>query len=135
MLHIAVSMDCAQCQVHCCGLLPHCRPVLMPWETPDQFFGLVERKGKIRIIRQRKTGHCIFLDENCRCAIYDRRPLECRLFPFKLQFSRNNVRLEVDQRCKQHTLFSQLSANRLMEGLAGQKFPAAWVSQYVAYQE
>jgi hypothetical protein len=107
----------------------------MPWEMPAQFFGLVDRKGKIFIMRRRKGGYCIFLDENCRCAIYERRPLECRLFPFKLKFDRHNVRLEVDRRCSQHTLFSQLSADRLMKGLAGYKFPISWVRQYISYRE
>ncbi len=134
MLDLSVSMDCAQCPNHCCGLMPHCRPVLMPWETPGQFFGLVERHGKIYVLKRRKDGLCIFF-ENGRCSAYERRPLECRLFPFKLKFDRHNVRLEVDQRCKHHMLFSQLSANRLMTGLAGYKFPVPWIWSYIAYHE
>lgn len=134
MLDLSVSMDCTQCANHCCGLMPHCRAVLMPWETPGQFFGLVERHGKIYVLKRRKDGLCIFF-ENGRCSAYERRPLECRLFPFKLKFDRHNVRLEVDQRCKHHMLFSQLSANRLMTGLAGYKFPVPWIWSYIAYHE
>ena len=50
----------------------------------------LKRQGIIRSYRdrsrtftlQRKNGHdCIFLDENRRCTIYDRRPSICRRFP------------------------------------------------------
>lgn len=135
MLDLAVSMDCAQCTNHCCGLMPHCRPVLMPWEEPAQFFNLVDKVGKLKVVKRRKDGLCVFLDGHNRCSIYNRRPLECGLFPFKLNFGHRNVTLEVDQRCKHHALFSQLSANRLMTGLAGHKFPLVWVASYLAYEE
>ena len=33
-------------------------------------------------VLQTKNGHdCLFLDENRRCSIYDRRPYVCRKFP------------------------------------------------------
>ena len=134
MPDLAVTVDCSKCQARCCGSLSGWQPALMPWEVPARFFGLTDRRGKIYVVRQRKTGHCIFFDKQ-RCSVYERRPLECRLFPFRLKFSKCNVQLEIDRRCVQHTLFSRLSANRLMEGLAGRKFPASWVKQYVAYRE
>ncbi len=135
MLDIEISMDCRNCANHCCGFMPHCRPVLMPWEPPSQFFGLADKKGKINVIRKRRGGYCIFLNEQCQCAIYPHRPLECRLFPFKLKFTDYNVKLEVDQRCAQHHLFGQESANRLLTALAGYKFPMSWIWSYVSYRK
>jgi hypothetical protein len=33
---------------------------------------------------KRKGDRCRFLDENCRCSIYEFRPLICRTYPFML---------------------------------------------------
>jgi Fe-S-cluster containining protein len=135
MLDLAVSMDCSKCATHCCGMLPNCRPVLMPWEQPAQVFGLVVKKRKLQVVKQRTGGFCIFLDYECRCSIYERRPLECRLYPFLLEFKRHIVGLKVDPRCQHHEMFSNASAKRLLEGMAGYKFPLKWIWDYCAYKE
>jgi Fe-S-cluster containining protein len=36
-------------------------------------------------MKKRKSGRCVFLNENDRCSIYEIRPLICRFFPFELK--------------------------------------------------
>lgn len=33
------------------------------------------------------AGHCIFLDDDNRCTIYEHRPLTCRQYPFNVELS------------------------------------------------
>lgn len=35
-------------------------------------------------IAQKIDGSCVFLSESGSCRVYDRRPLECQIFPFDL---------------------------------------------------
>lgn len=135
MLHLGVTLNCNKCEFHCCSTAKRIRPVLMPWEPPEQFFGLTERKGKLHFIKIRECGSCIFFDRSLhQCGVYDRRPLACQLYPFVLKVNRNFT-LQLDKRCPQCDLFTTLSSKRLMEGLVGYKFPAAWVRAYKAIQD
>lgn len=46
--------------------------------------GVVRRlstRSSFFTLAQRKNGDCIFLDDNRRCIIYERRPTICRAFP------------------------------------------------------
>jgi uncharacterized protein len=38
-------------------------------------------RNRTFILQRTKADECIFLDENRRCKIYDRRPFVCRKFP------------------------------------------------------
>jgi Fe-S-cluster containining protein len=36
-------------------------------------------------------GHCVFLDRDNRCTIYDHRPVTCRQHPFDIQLSKSGA--------------------------------------------
>ena len=46
--------------------------------------GLIQSSNEreaVFTLTQKKGGDCLFLDENRRCTIYERRPTICRRFP------------------------------------------------------
>src|SRR5436309_525118 len=45
---------------------------------------LPEELRPLRKMARRSSGECIFLTDDRQCAIYDIRPLDCRLFPLDL---------------------------------------------------
>ena len=36
------------------------------------------------MFEQQRDGGCVFLDKNCRCEVYEKRPDVCRGFPVKV---------------------------------------------------
>ena len=53
----------------------------------------------IRWIRRKMDGSCLFLTKNNKCAIYDVRPVVCRLEPFTIgdyDYESNRIDLELD---------------------------------------
>ncbi|MCX8196889.1 MAG: YkgJ family cysteine cluster protein [Candidatus Micrarchaeota archaeon] len=49
---------------------------------------LVQSSGKIEeyfiLLKRRQKKDCIFLQKDCRCSIYEKRPAVCKLYPFEL---------------------------------------------------
>lgn len=123
---------CGGCRIHCCGGVEGFRPVLMPWEDKDTFFGLVEQRGKLTLVRQRACGTCVFYHQ-ANCGIYDKRPFECRIYPFILDLSKD-VRLRIDPRatCAQFVVVTQ--GRDLLKAIARQEIPADWARAYMFFQ-
>jgi Fe-S-cluster containining protein len=40
-----------------------------------------QMKNQLFVLEQRRGRDCIFLDQNRRCTVYDKRPEVCRKFP------------------------------------------------------
>jgi Fe-S-cluster containining protein len=82
-------MNCASCPNHCCGKNKAINaPVLFPFEYATFNQHLVKVEDNLyRLKRDKQTGCCVYL-HNSRCLKYDIRPLECRLFPWVLQYDR-----------------------------------------------
>jgi len=125
-----VQFACHHCN-HCCTEVV-CLPT--PWDvirivkgtgqhpsrfleflTPDELTGVTRndptwlKVGKERYMMalRRDDDGCHFLDKKSRyCAIYEHRPILCRLYPFKLQESREGVfkgfTLHSDVGCPKH---------------------------------
>lgn len=76
----------------CCANKKIDMPILMPHEVDkisveegmakDKF---CEKKSNNIYQMKRKNNRCIFFKNN-KCSIYEYRPIDCRLFPFDIQF-------------------------------------------------
>jgi len=42
----------------------------------------LDKENRISRLKVKKDYRCIFLDDDCRCEIYDIRPNVCKIFPF-----------------------------------------------------
>ncbi len=53
-------------------------------ELPDEEFRRLytEVVDKFVVLKSFPNGDCIFFDEKIGCKVYDKRPLQCRTFPF-----------------------------------------------------
>ena len=101
-------LNCAICQNHCCGKSAILPPILLPFEL-NQFNDddIYTENGNIfRLRKSSVTGFCKFLDDHQRCTIYERRPLECRFYPWIMQydFTKSTVYLQLHSSCPQNDL-------------------------------
>ena len=52
---------------------------------------LTGRNGKmgsyLPCLKRRRNGHCVFLEKNFSCSLYENRPRVCRCYPFRLDSS------------------------------------------------
>ena len=91
---------CDSCSANCCTLLVEINSedlirlgFASLWEVQHSLKQLVKGLKKDQIIKrynsktgkfvltQNADGTCVFLDRNCRCSVYDRRPQVCREHP------------------------------------------------------
>jgi len=77
-------------------------PILMPNEL-EQFFDdqkVKDENGIVRLARGH-DGNCVFLKWG-RCSIYERRPLECQLYPWLINYEDGVLSLRIDPRCSDY---------------------------------
>jgi len=58
---------------------------LFPSEIVSPRFAVGRRKPEKTILYQLNVNDCPFITESNECRIYDKRPLVCRQFPYKLE--------------------------------------------------
>ncbi|MEI6731893.1 MAG: YkgJ family cysteine cluster protein, partial [archaeon] len=96
-----IKINCDNCPNHCCGMNPGLTPVLLPSEE-ERFLGKTRSvytpHREMKLISKQENGNCIFLGEGNRCTVYNERPLECRLFPFLLDFEERVPKVELDMK-------------------------------------
>ncbi|HZX45304.1 MAG TPA: YkgJ family cysteine cluster protein [Candidatus Nanoarchaeia archaeon] len=118
------KIDCGECSDCCKDPL---NPVLMPYEENDYPGSIVNINTPYRVIHTlaKKDGHCIFLIDG-KCTIYNKRPFECRIYPYLLDFSRKPAGFKLDKRfCKKlHTL----NAEKI--SLDNGQFDDVWIRAY-----
>ena len=69
------KVDCEKgLQAGCKALCCHLRPALSPQDLEED----IEYDEKSPYLIKREKGFCIYLDENSKCKIYEKRPLACR---------------------------------------------------------
>lgn len=129
-----IKIKCEGCNNNCCGKNFHLTPVLLPSE--EEKFKKHSRKietpyREIRVLAKKENGNCIFLnDKIIKCTIYSERPLECRLYPFLLDFSKEKPDVELDKRFCPH-LKTLLANKEKISGLVQkQHFPEDWIKAY-----
>jgi Fe-S-cluster containining protein len=105
----------------------------MPWEKASEFFGLVEQRGNLLLLRRRGNGSCVFFHQR-KCGIYDRRPFECRVYPFVLDFSKGTVDLRLDTQAACHIFVSMDDKARLLKTYSTKPVPVAWARAYRLFE-
>jgi Fe-S-cluster containining protein len=106
----------------------------MPWEKANDFFGLVDQRGKLLLIRRRINGCCVFFHRR-KCGIYDRRPFECQVYPFVLDLSKGAVDLKLDVRAVCHIFANVEDRVRLLGMYKDKPVPIDWAKAYELFEE
>jgi Fe-S-cluster containining protein len=83
------------------------------------------------LVLKKKNGHCIFFDTaSDKCKIYQERPLECRLYPFLLDFSKKRTGAFLDKRyCKSQVINPGIKTKMLKE-IRKINFSKKWIDAY-----
>jgi Fe-S-cluster containining protein len=134
-----IEINCEGCENNCCGKIPWLTPVLLPIEFDrfENYSRIVDTpKGKMKIIKKKKNGTCIFLDEKTkRCTHYQDRPLECQLYPFLLDFTKKQVDVKLDNRfCKNLTTL-EFDIKKIRSFIRTFDFPQSWIEAYETMDE
>ena len=130
-----ISVNCANCPNHCCGMNPGLTPVLLSSE--EEYFRENSSSVKtpyreMRLLKKKIGGNCIFLDDKTRkCSIYENRPLEYRLFPFLLSFDMLGI-VDVKLDSKNCSNISTLVSDKekVLSFLKKYDFPKNWIKGY-----
>jgi Fe-S-cluster containining protein len=129
-----IRIECEWCANHCCGQNLNLTPVLLPSEE-DRFRENVKKintpSGEICVLAKKQNGNCTFLDDQTkRCTIYEKRPLECALYPFLLDFDDNEADVKLDKRFCPHLHTLAFDRNEIMNFVRKHTFPVDWVKRY-----
>jgi Fe-S-cluster containining protein len=71
------------------------------YDEEEQFKDDSYKDGKYFRIKRNKNGMCKFLNEQKRCGIYEKRPLECRIYPYVFSYENNELQLKLHDGCPQ----------------------------------
>lgn len=72
-------MSSVPCGEHCSLCCMHDKTILTEDEIcMDRYASHVE--GGVAVLDRKENGHCVYLQEDLRCGIYDERPLRCQHF-------------------------------------------------------
>ena len=126
-----LKINCKGCKSDCCKH-PLLTPVLLPSE--EKKFKKIARKintkyGEIFVLKKRKDNSCVLLKKDMKCRSYEKRPLDCIIYPFLLDFKRHSVSIKLDKRyCP--NLKTLTFNKKLISKLKKQKFPPNWIKKY-----
>ncbi|MDO8603187.1 MAG: phosphatidylglycerol lysyltransferase domain-containing protein [Candidatus Omnitrophota bacterium] len=101
---ITPSKICLSCDV-CCRFLDKnagLAPVFLPHEITLKIKPFLGKSGRVRLKSCKDIYACPFFKiKNNKCAIYPKRPLDCRLYPFAIMFDgkREEIILGIDKKC------------------------------------
>ena len=97
------GLNCSVCKNHCCGQSDRVgAPILLPSEIKNFDKNDITDENGVYQLKRNENGLCKFLDGNKRCSIYEKRPLECRLYPWVMNLDENVVSLKIHDGCEQH---------------------------------
>lgn len=111
---------CAACKAKCCK---NEKPYASKEELAE--LGVAE-------ISQKEDGYCIFLKRN-RCSVYDKRPFECRIFPFNTEKRNGKIVWVLYSTCP---AAKHLDAEKFIDNLEKElsdKFSLEYIKDYVRY--
>lgn len=128
-----ISLECERCKGLCCH-----HPRLTPILTPSEAVGLeyyadriVTPQGNIHSIRKNSKGECVFYDrKQSRCKDYDARPLECRIYPFLLDFTKEEADIRLDHRFCRYLDSLEFDRSALIKLVRSYDFPKDWILSY-----
>lgn len=134
-----IQIDCRNCNNHCCGSNPHLTPVLLPSEEEKfkKYAHCIKTSYRpVWTLAKKENGNCIFLeDEATRCTIYNERPLECRLYPFLLDFSKEKPDVKLDERFCPRLRTLLADKERIAALVQIQQFPKDWIEAYQTLED
>jgi Fe-S-cluster containining protein len=85
----------------------------------------------MKVLAKKKNGNCIFLDDkNKKCTIYKKRPLECKIYPFLLDFSGKKPDVKLDTRFCPNLLSLSAKKEKILKLIQSQNFQKDWISAY-----
>jgi Fe-S-cluster containining protein len=90
-------------------------------------------KLKIEKIKNNGDGSCYFLDIKGTCNCYDKRPLECRLFPFDIKEMDNKLFWIVWDVCKATSELNCKESVEILEESILKIWDMDYIKNYVAY--
>ncbi len=127
-----MNIDCETCNARCCR--NPLTPILLPSEEERlrEFSRIVKTPSRMmQVLRKKEEGSCIFLDDKQMCCTaYDRRPLECRLYPFLLDFSKENPDVKLDERFCQSLATLTHDINQILWEVRRHEFSKDWIKSY-----
>ena len=90
----------------------------------------------MRILAKKDNGNCIFLDDKTtKCTIYDKRPLECQLYPFLLDFSKGKPDVKLDTRFCLHLQTLRFDKDKIFALIQKYSFPKDWIKAYETLED
>jgi Fe-S-cluster containining protein len=100
---------------------------------PADIFEPVPQRAPLLLIRKRRDGACGFLTPEGRCRIHeemgaDRKPLSCRLFPFRFHPADNHVVVSASFACP--TVIASEGATLASQTRELQALHAAWTREF-----
>lgn len=128
-----IRISCDGCGGRCC--MDPLTPILLPAEE-EIFTGssvLVRTPFRdMRVLAKGGDGRCVFLDDATRsCKIYGRRPLECRIYPFLLDFD-SGVGFKLDTSVCTHLDSLNYDGKAISGLLEAQNWPEDWIKAYLS---
>lgn len=132
-----INIKCEGCRNHCCGQNIYLTPVLLPSEEQkfNDYSVIIETPYRnMRVLAKKEDGNCIFLDDKTRCTIYDQRPLECKLYPFLLDFD-FGLGVKLDKRFCQSLGTLNFDKNLISVLLREQEFSEDWIKGYLCLED
>ena len=134
-----IKINCNSCDNHCCGRNPHLTPVLLPSEEErlKKYARSVQTPYReMWTLAKKEDGNCIFWDDKTiRCTIYDERPLECMLYPFLLNFSKEKPEAVLDKRFCPHLKTLLANRERISALVQKQQLPKDWIEAYKTLED
>jgi Fe-S-cluster containining protein len=129
-----IKINCKGCNNHCCGKNSHLTPVLLPSEEEkfkDNSKIVKTPHRAMKVLEKKKNNTCVFLDDKTtRCTNYKERPLECRLYPFLLDFSKEKPSVKLDKRFCPHLKTLQFDKDKISALVNKHLFPKDWIKAY-----
>lgn len=126
-----IIIKCESCQNRCCKN-PLLTPVLLPSEEKKfkQYAVRIKTPFREMFVLKKKDGKCIFLDINTmKCKAYKKRPFECRLYPFLLDFTKG-VNVKLDKRFCPNLDSLIFKKRSVVAFVKQQDFPDDWIKGY-----
>lgn len=131
-----LKITCTNCNNRCCQ--NPLTPILLVSEEEKfiDFSKLVQTAFRdMKVLKKKDNETCIFLDnEKKLCSNYENRPLECKIYPYLLDFSSGETNIKLDTRfCPSlHTLSSDVS--ELLDYVRGFQYSEDWIKAYDSMQ-
>jgi len=79
---------------------------------------------------KKEDGSCVFLGGNNRCNVYEQRPLECKIYPFLLDFSEREINLKLDKRYCPSLETLTHDMDKVLKSIRQERLPIEWIKGY-----